>query len=297
MAMAEADFVDFDDAIGTTPRPPVEAKGAAESEVKRSKKTKERKPGDGEFEPNVWVISKVLPYKPDREKTKLQQFCADNSDTVKIVDVNTVENVGGYRTARGAFGLGEGASYFEVTVPNGEGDVRAGWSTERGDYGAGVGYDKWQYGVRASDGAVFHDSRRRDFGEPFSPGDVIGCYICLAPKPQDGSEEQKPPLDPERPLPEIVEDKETCWVVRVVPGKSYSLPTSEVLPAPRAGSSILFFKNGKCLGVAYDSIVGGVYYPSVSPFRTRVTVNWGPTFVYPPQLPDGFPEPVPASNL
>ncbi len=292
--MADAEFVNFDDAAAV--QPTLETMGA-ESEVKRSKKTKEHKPEEGEFEPNMWFINKVVQYKPDREKAKQQQFWPENSDTVKIPDACTVDNPGGYRTARAAFGLGEGASYFEVTVPAGEGSVRAGWSTERGDPGAGVGYDKWQYGLRASDGAVFHDSRRRDYGQPFAPGDVIGCYIRLAPKPQDGTEEQKPPLDPERPLPEIVEEKETCWMVRVVPGKSYTLPTSDVLPVPRPGSSILFFKNGKCLGVAFDPIVGGLYYPAVSPFRTRVTVNWGPNFYFPPQIPEGFPAPVPACSL
>lgn len=50
----------------------------------------------------------------------------------KIVGPNVLENLGGYRTGRAAFGVGEGASYFEVTVPE-SGAVRVGWSTERGD--------------------------------------------------------------------------------------------------------------------------------------------------------------------
>ncbi len=276
------------------------AASALESEPKRSKKGRENKEQQEEplpeHDPNLWSISKVVLYKPDREKTRIQQFAAENSDTVKILDMCTVENSGGYRCARSAFGLAEGASYFEFTVPQ-QGNVRAGWSTDRGDPGASVGYDRWQYGIRASDGAVFHNSRRHQYGEESVAGDVIGCYIVLTPPPQDGSEQHKPPLDPEKPLPDIVEEKETCWMVRVSPGTSYSLPSSEVLPVPRRGSKILFFKNGKCLGVAFEDITGGTYYAAVSPFKCKVSVNWGPTFKCPPEMPPGFPEPTPASGL
>lgn len=47
-------------------------------------------------------------------------------------------------------------------------------------------------------------------------------------------------------------------------------------------SKIIFFKNGKSQGVAYENINGGAYYPAVSIFRNAtVSVNFGPNFKYP----------------
>lgn len=67
-------------------------------------------------------------------------------------------------------------------------------------------------------------------------------YIFLSTRPTDGSEERPPPIDPSKPLVEILEEKETCWMVRVVPGTNYTLPSSDILPVPRLGSYIAFFK-------------------------------------------------------
>lgn len=49
------------------------------------------------------------------------------------------------------------------------------------------------------------------------------------------------------------------------------------------GSRIMFFKNGECLGVAFESIYQGTYYPTVSIHKSAtVSVNFGPTFKFPP---------------
>ena len=270
---------------------------SSRSESKRSKKNSapaaafDEEGGD----PNLWSVSKVPRFVAEK-KVRGQCFARDNSDSVRLVDERTVECLGGYRSGRAALGLCEGAAYFETVVPE-SGSVRAGWSVEHGDPGAGVGYDAWQYGIRERDGAVFHSSRGRSFGESFAPGDVIGAYLFLPPRPAVHFEEQSPPVDPAKPLAEIVEEKPHCWLVRVIPGQPYSLPTSEVVPVARRGSAVLFFKNGKCLGVAFRDVVGGFYYPAVSPFRSRVTVNWGPSWKYPPEIPDEFPQPLPASAL
>lgn len=47
-------------------------------------------------------------------------------------------------------------------------------------------------------------------------------------------------------------------------------------------SKIIFFKNGKSQGVAFENINAGAYYPSVSIFKSAtVSVNFGPSFKYP----------------
>ena len=50
------------------------------------------------------------------------------------------------------------------------------------------------------------------------------------------------------------------------------------------GSKITFFKNGKSLGVAFEDIYGGDYYPGVGLFKgAHVKMNHGPRFKCPPQ--------------
>lgn len=47
-------------------------------------------------------------------------------------------------------------------------------------------------------------------------------------------------------------------------------------------SQIIYFKNGKSQGVAFENINGGAYYPAISIFKNAtVSVNFGPSFKYP----------------
>lgn len=49
-----------------------------------------------------------------------------------------------------------------------------------------------------------------------------------------------------------------------------------------AGSKIIFFKNGKSQGVAFENINGGAYYPAISIYKNAtISVNFGPSFKYP----------------
>lgn len=51
------------------------------------------------------------------------------------------------------------------------------------------------------------------------------------------------------------------------------------------GGYIVFFKNGKSQGIAFQNIFRGTYYPSVSLyFDATVQCNFGPDFLCPPQL-------------
>lgn len=52
-------------------------------------------------------------------------------------------------------------------------------------------------------------------------------------------------------------------------------------PLPK--SQIIFFKNGKCVGVAFEDIYYGSYYPIISIYKNAtVSVNFGPCFKYSP---------------
>ena len=98
----------------------------------------------------------------------------------------------GYRMVRATRGVSEGAWYFEINVVKlGEtGHTRLGWSTEKGDLQAPVGYDGNSFGYRDIDGSKIHKALREKYGEEgYKEGDVIGFYINLpdgnlyAPKP------------------------------------------------------------------------------------------------------------------
>jgi hypothetical protein len=56
-----------------------------------------------------------------------------------------------------------------------------GWSTEKGDSQAPVGFDRFGYSIRDIGGTIFHCSRGQASSEDISyaPGDVIGFFIFL----------------------------------------------------------------------------------------------------------------------
>lgn len=100
------------------------------------------------------------------------------------------------------------------------------------------------------------------------PGDVIGFYIYLPPKPKEEKKEEAPKT------PSKVEEP-------------------KVLP----GSSITFFKNGVSQGVAFKDIFEGsiflveklkfkgTYYPAASLYMGGIVkFNFGPHFHFPPNL-------------
>ncbi|KAE8674948.1 Protein TRAUCO [Hibiscus syriacus] len=100
----------------------------------------------------------------------------------------------GYRMVIATREVEKGAWYFEIKVAKlGEtGHSRLGWSTDKGDLQAPVGYDGNSFGYRDIDGSKVHKALREKYGEEgYKEGDVIGFYINLpeggsyAPKPSD----------------------------------------------------------------------------------------------------------------
>ncbi|KAE8728382.1 Protein TRAUCO [Hibiscus syriacus] len=189
----------------------------------------------------------------------------------------------GYRMVRATRGVAEGAWYFEIKVVKlGEtGHTRLGWSTDKGDLQAPVGYDDTSFGYRDIDGSKIHKALREKYGEEgYKEGDVIGFYINL---PEGGSYAPKPP--------HLVWYKGQRYV--------HALDAKEEPPKVVPGSEISFFKNGLCQGVAFKDLFGGRYYPAASMYTLPnqpncvVKFNFGPDFECYPEEFGGRPLPRP----
>ncbi|KAJ0810652.1 putative B30.2/SPRY domain, concanavalin A-like lectin/glucanase domain superfamily [Helianthus annuus] len=179
----------------------------------------------------------------------------------------------GYRMVRATRGVMEGAWYYEIKVVSlGEtGHTRLGWSTEKGDLQAPVGYDGNSYGYRDIDGSKVHKALREKYGEEgYVEGDVIGFYINL---PDGGLFAPK--------APQVVLYKGQRY--------AYATDAKEEPPKVVPGSEICFFKNGICQGSAFKDLHGGRYYPAASmytlPHQSNCVVkfNFGPDFEAFPQ--------------
>jgi Set1/Ash2 histone methyltransferase complex subunit ASH2 len=159
---------------------------------------------------------------------------------------------------RSSFGVKEGSWYYEIEVLEHKGNTRLGWSTEKGDLQAPVGYDKYSFSYRDKEGTKFHQSRGASYGESYGPGDIIGFYIHL------------PPNAAANAVATLEEIK--------LSGKKDEEPNK------LDGSEILFYKNGVSQGVAFSNIYEGRYFAAGSLYGgASVKFNFGPKFKYPPK--------------
>ncbi|QCD88834.1 protein TRAUCO [Vigna unguiculata] len=232
------------------------------------------------------VLITPVPRFPDKsDDTAEMKICLSKVYKAEKVELSedrmSAGSTKGYRMVRATRGVVEGAWYFEIRVVKlGEtGHTRLGWSTEKGDLQAPVGYDGNSFGYRDIDGSKIHKASREKYGEEgYKEGDVIGFYINLP----DGKN-----YAPNTP--------QLVWYKgqRYVCAQDAKEDPPKVVP----GSEISFFKNGICQGVAFKDLHGGRYYPAASMFtlpnepNCTVKFNFGPDFEC---FPEDFKErPIP----
>ncbi|CAE5959920.1 unnamed protein product [Arabidopsis arenosa] len=240
---------------------------------KGKKKSKANTPNSAAVEDKVLITP--VPRVPDKgDDTPDLEICLSKVYKAEKVEVSedrlTAGSSKGYRMVRATRGVVEGAWYFEIKVLNlGEtGHTRLGWSTDKGDLQAPVGYDGNSFGFRDIDGCKIHKALREKYAEEgYKEGDVIGFYINL---PDGESFAPKPP--------HYVFYKGQRYIC--APDAKEEPP--KVVP----GSEISFFKNGICQGVAFTDILGGRYYPAASMYtlpdqsNCLVKFNFGPDFEF-----------------
>jgi len=133
------------------------------------------------------VLITPVPRFPDKsDDTAEMKICLSKVYKAEKVELSedrmSAGSTKGYRMVRATRGVVEGAWYFEIRVVKlGEsGHTRLGWSTEKGDLQAPVGYDGNSFGYRDIDGSKIHKASKEKYGEEgYKEGDVIGFYINL----------------------------------------------------------------------------------------------------------------------
>lgn len=194
--------------VPSNPSPATKAKTAKKSKKKNNnvwvsktsrkgkKKSKVNNQNGGNGEDTVLITP--VPRFPDKgDDTPNMKICLSKVYKAEKVELTedrmSAGSTKGYRMVRATRGVVEGAWYFEIKVVKlGEtGHTRLGWSTDKGDLQAPVGYDGNSFGYRDIDGSKVHKALREKYGEEgYKEGDVIGFYINL---PEGGLYAPKPP--------------------------------------------------------------------------------------------------------
>ncbi|RWS27631.1 set1/Ash2 histone methyltransferase complex subunit ASH2-like isoform X1 [Leptotrombidium deliense] len=224
-----------------------------------------------------WLYRKLSP-------TAVMVAMHDRAPQLKVSeDRLSVTGERGYCMARATSGVNHGVWYYEVNItdmPEGSA-TRIGWSQELGNLQGPCGYDKFSYAWRSRKGTIFHQSKGVHYAETgYGVGDTVGCLIVLTEDDENQSttniKNYLPPTHKDRPL---IKFKNYLYFEE----KDDIQKTTKSL-RELCGSSMIFYRNGVSLGVAFENFYGGVYYPAVS-FYKNVTVNFnfGPKFKYPPK--------------
>ena len=273
-----------------------------------------------------------------KDDAKWRPVCLCRSTMAKGIELDETRLVAssqkGYRCVQATRAVEIGstlARYFELKIDHlGEsGCVRVGWMTRRGEMNAPVGFDNKGYSYHAGSGSKYHEARLKTYGEPFSEGDVIGCYLYLD---EDGKEVV---VEEEQENPETLvviksdddvkgeeshrkgesnEKEKATKKQPSSPEKKKNRKEQERLAKELENKQtenkgkIVFYKNGKFQGVAFESLRSCVhpkkpelsgYYPTAAIYtmplqeehqRARISFNFGPDFAYPIDAEkDGLP--------
>eukprot|EP00918_Siedleckia_nematoides_P082590 GHVU01180998.1.p1 GENE.GHVU01180998.1~~GHVU01180998.1.p1 ORF type:complete len:465 (+),score=67.55 GHVU01180998.1:43-1437(+) len=223
--------------------------------------------------------SKVLLSKKYRDQHK-------HTGVVLSDDCLAASGSKGWSTVLATHGSDRGMWYYEATVQVQESGspafiglapwqtvnvaphVRLGFATRFSRFDLPVGTDRYGYSIRDVDGSAVNTARRYPYarGREIKPGDVVGCYLVLPPPTFLFN-------DP-RDVPKLLTHFNAGLLCD---------PSNPPEPVPSKDSWIGFTINGEHFGHAFDHVNTAYYHPAVSLYmNAKVTVNFGPNFVYKP---------------
>lgn len=212
---------------------------------------------------------------------------SDRAPQLKIgPENNRVTGEKGYSMVRATHGTNRGKYYFEVFVDKMPENTatRIGWGQCYANLQAPLGYDYFGYSWRSRYGTKFHQARGKKFDMDggYKEGDTLGCMIEL-PYGNDCRETQAHHLPKSiKTTGSMLAPKKKDQSIRTMEEIDEKPPLSAMQPL--VGSKVSFYKNGRLVGVAFEDIYQGFYYPTISLYKgCTVTVNFGPDFKYPPE--------------
>lgn len=214
----------------------------------------------------------------------------DRAPQLKLEGDFRVTGEKGYCMVRATHSTNRGKFYYEVTIDRinkekrDENDeisaARIGWGQKYSNLQAPLGYDSYGYSYRSRFGTKFHEARGKTYDRSggYGQGDVIGCMIELP----FGNEKNR---TEGHHLPTSI--KSAGYIINFKRKDTHKILEEKDEPPvkmkPLSGSKISFYKNGQFLGVAFEDIYEGFYYPSISLYKNcTVTANFGPEFRFPP---------------
>jgi hypothetical protein len=207
-------------------------------------------------------------YVPDKA-TARQCFVKENSApqlTISGEEKTTVSGAAGYRLARSSHPVIAGTYYYECTVnlTSDRQHVRLGIATEKADNQAPVGYDGHGYGIRDTDGRLFHTARQiLPRTHAFHSGDIVGFLLKL------------PAIESDKSYYELATPPQ-------VPIALTSKPDPDPPGEPLADAELHVYVNGRRIA-SIANVRAGAYYAAVSVYMgASVTANFGPDFAHCP---------------
>ena len=154
--------------------------------TRKGKKKNKNNNNNGNPSEDTVLITPVPRFPDKNDDTADMKICLSKVYKAEKVELSedrmSAGSSKGYRMVRATRGVVEGAWYFEIKVAKlgNTGHTRLGWSTEKGDLQAPIGYDGNSFGYRDIDGSKIHKALREKYGEEgYKEGDVIGFYINL----------------------------------------------------------------------------------------------------------------------
>ncbi|XP_022655174.1 set1/Ash2 histone methyltransferase complex subunit ASH2-like isoform X2 [Varroa jacobsoni] len=220
-----------------------------------------------------WLYRKLEP-----EKVLLAMH--DRAPQLKISeDRLSITGEKGYSMVRATHGVCSGSWYFEAIIqemPDNSAS-RIGWAMPSANLQAPLGYDKFGFSWRSRKGTKFHQSIGKHFSDTgYGRGDVIGCLIQL-PGPTHPNDLVK--------LPTTLKDRPLVKFKQYLYYEEADKPQQAAKTLePVKDAKVMFFRNGRLEGVAYEDIFGGIYYPAVSIYKNAtIRMNFGPRFRHSPR--------------
>lgn len=213
---------------------------------------------------------------------------SDRAPQLKIeADINRVTGEKGYSMVRATHGINRGKYYYEVHIDRMPENTatRIGWGMCYANLQAPLGYDNFGYSWRSRFGTKFHQARGKtyDLNGGYGVGDTLGCMIELPFGENEGRTEAHHLPKSIKTTGSMLAPKKRDQTVKTMEEIDEKPPLSSM--ETLAGSKISFYKNGKFVGVAFEDVYAGFYYPTISLYKScTVTTNFGPKFKYPPEL-------------